>query len=224
MNMKQKLPLKSFLLAAAFSLGLAASARADDSVVVTQQSDVSAAARTTGDLSLLGQSHATLTYGYIDLDGTSTSADRYAFEWNQPLNDGFDAVLSYDYLQSGLFGGSRVKQHTLAASLRAFSTAYSWGKPYLEAGAGYVWQRFAGARDDSWLWSVGAGVEFQVLPRATVTPFVKYADVPDLANEGRWNYGVKGSYWLDRNWALTAGFSRDDEQNSEFTVGTNFRF
>lgn len=222
--MKQNLPLKSLLLAAAFSLGLATAASADDSIVVTDPSELDATGQIGGDLSLLGQSHATLTYGYNDLDGTSTSADRYAFEWNQPLSAGFDAVLSYDYLQSGLFGSARVKQHTLAASLRAFSTAYSWGRPYLEAGAGYVWERFAGARDDSWLWGVGAGVEFQVHRRATVTPFVEYTDAPDLAREGVWNYGVKGSYWLDRNWALTAGFSRDDEQNSEFTVGTNFRF
>jgi len=221
--MKQNLPLKSFLLAAAFSLGLAATVRADDSVV-TRESAPAAPAQAASDLSLLGQSHATLTYGYIDLDDTSTDADRYAFEWNQPLADGFDAVFAYDYAQSGAIAGSRLKQHTLAASLRAFSNAYSWGKPYLEAGVGYVWSRFAGVREDSWAVGVGAGVEFRVLPRATVTPYVQYADVQDLPGSDTWTYGVKGSYWLDRHWALTAGFSRDSEQNSEFTVGTNFRF
>ncbi len=221
--MKQNLPLKSILLAAALTLGLSASVRADDSTPVPSASDL-AANQVSSDLSLLGQSHATLTYGYIDLDDTSADADRYAFEWNQPLADGFDAVFAYDYAQSGVIAGSRVKQHTLAASLRAFSTAYSWGKPYLEAGVGYVWNRFVGVREDSWLFGIGAGVEFQVLPRATVTPYVQYADAQELPGSDTWTYGVKGSYWLDRNWALTAGFSRDSEQNSEFTVGTNFRF
>ena len=78
--------------------------------------------------------------------------------------------------------------------------------------------------ENSVLWEVAAGAEFQVTSRATVTPYVQYVDAPDLAAEGTWNFGVKGSYWIDRSWAVMAGFERDDEQNSAFTVGTNFRF
>lgn len=221
--MKQNLSLKTLLLAAALASGLAATARADDSVP-GQAAPPAAAASAAGDLSLLGQSYATLTYGYIDLDDTSVHADRYAFEVNQPLAYGLDGVFGYDYAQTGAIAGSRLKQQTLTAGLRAFSAAWSWGKPFVEAGVGYAWNRFAGNDDDSFLWGFGAGVEFLVLPRASVTPYVQYADAPDLASEGTWNFGVRGSYWIDRNWAVTAGFARDDEQNSEFTVGTNFRF
>jgi hypothetical protein len=49
-------------------------------------------------------------------------------------------------------------------------------------------------------------------------------DAPDLPGDGAWNFGVKGSYWIDSSWAVTAGIERDDEQNSTFTVGTNFRY
>lgn len=218
--MKQNLTLKSFLLAATCALGLAASAQADDSVIAAAQP-----APVTANLSLLGLTHGTLTYSRINLDDTSVDADRYAFEINQALADGFDALVSYDYLRTGDFAGAHVSQHTLMAALRAFSTSYNWGRPYVEAGIGHVWSRFAGARDNSLLWQVGAGAEFQVAPRATVTPYVKYVDRPDLeGTDGNWNFGVKGSYWIDSRWAVTAGIERDDEQNTAFTVGTNFRY
>ena len=108
--------------------------------------------------------------------------------------------------------------------LRAFSTSYNWGKPYVEAGAGYAWVKYAGTKDNSFIWHVATGVEFQVKPRATVTPYVRYEDAPDLAGGDTWNFGVKGSYWIDSSWAVTAGIERDDEQNTAFTIGTNFRF
>lgn len=219
--MKQQLPLKTLLLAAACAAGFLASARADDSKIA-----VGEPAPVTANLSLLGLTHGTLTYSRINLDDTSVDADRYALEINQAVADGLDARLGYDYLSTGNFAaGAHMTQHTLVAGLRAFSTAYGWGRPYVEAGVGHAWNRFAGSRDNSLVWEVGAGAEFQVAPRATVTPYVKYQDLPGLAGaEGTWNFGVKGSYWVDSRWAVTAGIARDDNQNTTFTVGTNFRY
>jgi hypothetical protein len=218
--MKQKIILKQLLLAATLSLGLVSVARADDSVLTTQSTSDAVA----GNLSLLGQSYGTLTYSYLNLDDTSAHADSYGFEMNNPLSHGLDGVFAYDYSRSSAIAGSHVSQHALTLALRAFSSSFNWGKPYVEAGVGHVWSRFAGSRDNSILWEAAAGVEFQVTSRATLTPYVQYVDVPDLASEGTWQAGVKGSYWIDRSWAITAGFERDEEQNSAFTVGTNFRF
>ena len=117
-----------------------------------------------------------------------------------------------------------MNQNTLSGALRAFSTSYNWGKPYVEAGAGYTWVRASGAKDNSFVWETAAGVEFQVVPRATVTPFVQYTDAPDLAGGSKWNFGAKASYWIDSQWAVTTGLARDNHQNTAFTVGTNFRF
>ena len=217
--MKQKNILNHLLVAAALALGLGPLTHADDSVLPGEKP-----APVTGDMSLLGQSFATLTYSYINLDDTSVHGDSYSFEVNQPLSFGLDGVFSYDYTRSSPIAGSRLSQHTLGAALRAFSTSYNWGKPYVEGGVGYAWSRFAGAKDNSFVWEVAAGAEFQVAPRATVTPYVQYVDAPDLPGEGTWNFGVKGSYWIDASWAVTAGIERDDEQNTAFTVGTNFRF
>lgn len=210
--------IKSFVLATALVLGLGASARADDSLPAEKPEPI------TSNLSLLGQTYATLSYSYINLDDTSVHGDAYTFEVNQPLSFGLDGILSYDYAQTGVVGGSRVKANVLGAALRAFSASYNWGKPYVEAGGGYAWTKYAGTKDNSFIWHVAVGAEFQVMPRATVTPYIRYEDAPDLAGSSTWNFGVKGSYWIDSSWAVTAGIERDDEQNTAFTVGTNFHF
>lgn len=215
--MKQNLTAKFLLAGALLALGVVA--RADMAVDLP---DVDA--RAAGHLGLLGQTYGTLTYSYVDLAHTSTHADNYRFEMNQPLAFGLDGVFAYDYAQTGAIGGSRLRQHELSTALRAFSNSFNWGKPYVEAGVGYAWNRFAGASDNSFLWGVAAGTEFQVASSATLTPYVQYADTPDLTSEGIWNFGVRGSYWVDTQWAVTAGLERNDEQSTAFTVGTNFRF
>ncbi len=143
--------IKSLVLATALVLGLGVTACADDSMPADQPAPV------TDNLSLLGQTHATLTYSYLDLDGTSTHGDTYSFEMNKPLSFGLDGILGYDYSQSGVIAGSRVKQHVLRAAIRAFSSSFNWGKPYVEAGGGYAWSRYAGAKDNSFVWEVAAG-------------------------------------------------------------------
>jgi hypothetical protein len=210
--------LKTFVLATAALLSLGAIARADSAILEEKPAPM------VGDLSLLGQTYGTLTYSYINLDDTSTHGDHYNFEVNQPLAFGLDGILSYDYAQSGKVAGSRVKQNVIGGALRAFSTSYNWGKPYVEAGAGYTWARYAGTKDNSFIWHVGVGAEFQVTPRATVTPYVTYEDAPSLAGGNTWNFGVKANYWIDSSWAVTAGLARSDEKSTAFTVGTNFRF
>lgn len=216
--MKQHNLLKNLLLSAVAALGLAATAQAGGLDTEPLQSTTAVGQ------GLLGQQYASLTYSYIDLDEVSVHADDYTFGLNQPLSTGLDAVFSYDYLRTGSFAGSKLSQHAIMAGLRAFGNSHAWGKPYVEAGAGYAWQRFAGSRDNSFVWGVGAGVEFQLAPAFTVTPSIEYADAPDLAGNGTWTFGVKANYWIDSQWSVTGGIDRDDDQNNSFTIGTNFRF
>jgi hypothetical protein len=210
--------LKSLVLVTALALSLGATARAGSAVLDEKPAPM------VGNLSLLGQTYGTLTYSYINVDDVSSHGDRYNFEVNQPLAFGIDGFLSFEHSQSSEVAGSRVKQNILGGALRAFSTSYNWGKPYVEAGAGYTWARYAGAKDNSFIWHLGVGAEFQVTPQATVTPYVTYEDAPSLAGGNTWNFGVKANYWIDSSWAVTAGLSRNDEKATAFTIGTNFRF
>ncbi len=214
--MKTIHPLKFLLVATALTLGLAV--HADDALPAEKAAPVA------GNVGLLGQVYATLTYNYINLDATSVHADKYSLSVNQPLAFGLDGMLGYDYSQTGNIAGFRQRQHTLSGALRAFSTSYNWGKPYVEAGIGYVSSRYAGNGDDSFLWEVASGVEFQVAPATTVTPYIQYLDTPGLPGGGKWNFGVKANHWVTSQAAVTVGIERDSDQNMMFTFGTNFRF
>jgi len=209
--MKMKIITKTLSMATAL-LGLAAVSRAQDPLPPS------------GTMGLLGQTYAGLNYTFVDLDKSPTNADSFGFEYNQAMNTGLDAILTYDWTQSGLVLGDRARQQTIAAALRAFSTSYSWGKPYVEAGVGYTRTRFAGAHDSSLVWDVGVGTEFQLAPKATVTPYIKYSDAPDLAGSGTWNFGAKGNYWVTSQWAVSVGVNYDDDHDAGYTVGTSFRF
>jgi len=209
--MKQTIIIKS-LLAAATLLGLAATVNAQTPPPVT------------GSMGLLGQTYAGLDYSYVDFDNSPTNADAFGFQYNQPLNARLDGRLTYDWAQSGLVLGDRARQQTLGAALRSFIVPNSWAKPYVEAGAGYTWTRYAGNHDNSFVWEVAVGSEFQVASKATVTPYIKYEDAPDISGSGTWNFGVKANYWVNSQWAVTGGVNYDDDHDAAFTIGTNFRF
>jgi len=217
--MKIKNNLPQLLLAAALTLGLAGAAMADDS-------RPAAAAPAPGSTGLLGETYAGLTYSYVNLHTSPVNADNVSFEYNEPLTAGFDSVFTYDWTQAGLSLGDRANQQTLSAALRAFGTGHAWGKPFIEAGLGYTWTRVAHVHDNSVYLEGTIGTELQVAPAITVTPFVRYADAPDLAGNGNgtWSYGVKANWWVERQWSITAGISHDDNQDTRYTIGTNFRF
>lgn len=214
--MKQKIILKSLLLSAVAAAGLAASAFAGgDEPNTPAPVDLN-----TG---LLGQTYAGLTYSYINLDAAPVNAASYGFAYNQPLKPGFDAVFTYDWVQSGPFAGDRAHEQQLGATLRAFASGV-WGRPYVEAGVGYDWLKFAGIKDHSFLWIAGAGIEFQPVSKLTVTPFVRYARATGYDDADEVSYGVKANYWINRQWALTGALSRNDSQDMTCKVGVNVSF
>jgi opacity protein-like surface antigen len=215
--MNQKTILKSLVLAAVAALGLGVSARADGT-------SASAPAAALSSLGLLGQTYAGVSYSYVHLDSSPVSADRYSFEYNQPLAAGLDAIFNYDRTQAGLLAGDRGYTQAVDASLRAFSTAYTWGKPYIEAGIGAERAKFLGVKDDSLAWIAGAGIEFHVAQDVTVTPFIRYTRTNGFADRNTADVGVKANYWLTKQLAVTGALSRDDAKNVSYKLGINVRF
>jgi hypothetical protein len=211
--MNQKIILKSILLAAG-TFGFAAAVHAEEPAPVP----------VSGTLGLLGQAYAGLSYSYVNLDRAPVNAATYGVEYNQPLVPGYDVHLGYDWTQSGILVGDRAHERTLEGTVRAFNTTTSWGRPYFEAGVGYDWLKYAGVKDSSFLWIAGAGVEFQVKPALTVTPYVRWKRAGSYADRNSVSAGVKANFWLNKQWALTGGLSRNDDDDTAFTVGTNFRF
>lgn len=208
---------KNLILAAAFSLGLVSAASAQSAnVAVPNPAD----SKPTG---LLGQNYVTLGYGYTDLDSTSIHASTYTLSANQSLREGLDGIFEYNYTRTSQFGSSqRLTQHDIMLGARAFLTS-GVVKPYVEAGAGWVWERSA-VHDDSFAWGLGVGAEIEVINALTVTPFVRYEDITKGSDNDTWTYGVKTNYWLNRSLGLQAGIARDDDKNMTYTVGANIRF
>jgi hypothetical protein len=215
--MKQKIMLKALVLAAVSSLGLASAALAENTPTTSAVSSPDS-------LGLLGQTYAGLTYSYVHLDNSPVNAGQYGFEYNQPMTAGFDAIFNYDRTQNDLLAGDRAYGQSFDAALRAFSTAYSWGKPYLEAGVGYDWMKFAGMKDHSFAWIAGTGIEFQATSVLTITPFLRYAETNGFSDHHYVDYGVKANYWVTRRLALTAAIDRNDSQDMSYKFGFNVHF
>ena len=220
--MTQKTNLKFVLLAVA-ALGLAATAPAQSTGAAAP---APAAAPGTG-TGLLGQTYSGLSYGYTDLAGTSLNQQSLRFEYNQPLNTGFDLKLGYTGAHTSLFAGTnRDSQQSFDANAIAFIPETNWGRPYVSVGAGWLWTKDAGVRDNSFLYRFETGVEYQVTSELAVTPWVAYVDAPSLTGpvRNRWNYGVKANYWLTHSWGLEAGLGRDNKTDMTYSAGVNFRF
>jgi opacity protein-like surface antigen len=215
--MKNYTNLKSIVLVAAASLGLASSSFAQTTVPATEPAPV---ARPSG---LLGQNYAALSYGFLDLDDSGVDANSVSLGFNQAIRDGLDSMLEYDYTRTDRILGSRLTQHSVLIGARAF-TNYNGIKPYAEAGVGWVWQKFGGASDNSFAWGAGVGAEFELAPAFTLTPFVRYTDITEGSNNDAWEYGLKTNYWLTEKLALSGGISRDDDSNMLYRVGVNFRY
>jgi opacity protein-like surface antigen len=213
--MKNQTSLKYFVLAAAASLGLAASAFAQTTVAAEPT-----VSRSSG---LLGQTYASASYGYIDLDDTSVNARSYSLGLNQYVRDGVDSFLDYNYTRSGRIAGTRLTQHDVLLGARVY-THWQGVKPYAEAGIGWVWQKAGGVRDNSFAWAAGVGAEIEVAPKTTLTPFVRYSDLTEGGNNDQWEYGVKANHWLTDKLAVQGSISRDDDQNLFYRVGVNFRY
>ncbi len=206
------------MLAGAVSLGLAVSAQAQTPPPVTEPAPV--AERTAG---FLGTNYASASIGFINFDDIDIDAKSYTFGVNEAVRDGLDAIFEYDYTRTDKVVGSRLTQHSLLLGARAF-TNYNGIKPYAEAGAGWVWQKFGSARDDSFAWGAGVGAEFELSPVVAVTPFVRYTDVTEVSDSGTWDYGVKANFRVNDRFSVLGSVSRDDDRNMEYRVGVNFRY
>lgn len=218
-TMNKNITIKTLMLAAAVSLGLAVAARAAD--VNGTQVPVPSTGSGHG---MLGQSYAALGYSYHDLEGTSLNAHSYNFSVNQAVSDSFDATLEFKDAFSSRIAGGRISERFINAGVRAYTTTRGF-KPYVEAGLGWVWQKAPlGLHDNSFAYYLGTGVEFQVAQDFSVTPFVRYLDATKRSFDHEWDYGVKANYWLNERVGLTAAVIRDNSRDMEYNFGVTLRY
>ncbi len=218
--MKQKNKLRFLILTAAATLGLALTASAQSATASVPES------APTPYWGLLGTSYTGVAFNYTQLDAGAPSALRGAeLTFNQPLSAGLDLNLGYDWGRASA-GSVRLTDQDLNLGATAF-TKLDWGRPYVQALAGWEWRRGAGVSDSSFAYTLGTGVEFQVAQPFLLTPYVNFVRATGF-NRSEFDLGVKGTYRLTKEWSLTAGLQYDavrhDKDAKEFTLGVNYQY
>lgn len=219
--MKQNITVKSYILAAAAAFGLVASASAQSANVAPSNP-----AETSSVAGLLGARYAQVDATYYDLTGGNPGVARgLAFTYNQPFNSYVDFGGTYSIAQAQV-SGAHVDQEELDLGATAYSTM-SWGKPFAMADVGWVWAHSHAASDDSFVYKLGTGVEFQAMPNLTVAPFVTFVRATSF-NQSEFDGGVKAAYRFTRDWSATArvqyDWIRHDKDTVEYSLGANYRF
>lgn len=221
--MKQKTkPLKNLMLAAAASLGFAATAFAQDPAKAPP--NPAAPAMPTG---LLGSSYAGVTWHYLDLHGGPPGvAHGASADVNVALAPRLDLGVGYDWLRARA-GGVSSYEDKLDLSLTGY-LRQGWGTPYFKAGTGYAWRHgtFAGRRG-SWGVAAEAGAEFAVAPAFAVAPFVAW-DRETGFNRNQLHYGARASWRVTREWSVTAAARYIDATRAVdrgvYSLGVNYHF
>jgi hypothetical protein len=226
-RLRLRLKLQGGIALAVLALGLTGAAQAQNQnptqvPVPTASMSMSNSTAMGGDYGLIGQQYYSLNFGYIHhVDGPPSVFHRYGFVANKPLAPGWDVGLEYDWLTGSAFG-LHARQQELMVPLTAY-LPMAWGRPFLEANPGWVWQKAAGSSIDSFTYVLGAGFELQVRPALVVTPLITYQEAPHL-HDRVWNYGLKATYRVTREWGASLGAQIDEDRNLEYTAGVNFHF
>ncbi len=217
--MIQKTKLTYLISAAAASLGLALAASA-------QSADVAAPTVSGPHWGLLGTGYSSVSFRYTDLDNGPPSAMRGVdVTFNQALHDGLDFNLGYSWGRAST-ATTRLTDQDLNAGVTVYSRL-DWGTPYVQALAGWEWRRGFGSSDDSFAYTLGTGVEFQLAKPVVLTPFVNFVRATGF-NRSEVDYGVKATYRINRQWGVSVGWKYDSVYHAkdaqDFTLGVNYHY
>ena len=189
---------------------------------VFAQSNAMLSADETG--ALLGQTYSGVEFGYTrHREGPPDVLHRYGFVSSKPMVDftDVDGAFRYDYTRGG-HSGLRFNQHDVMIGLTRYVTS-GQVKPYVHADIGWLWQKAGATREDSFVYRLGAGAEFMLKPRVSLTPFFNYRDARQVEQRS-WNFGAKLGVRPNRTWSWSLTLQSDDEHNIEFAAGAQRRF
>ncbi len=221
--MIQKINVRILLCAGGIALGLATAAAQTTTTPAATPSSQPESAIETGQ-GLLGQRYFNLGYSYDDVHHSPMDLQALRFEYNQPLGPGFDVNLGYTGARSSEFAGLRQTQQSVDFNAVGYMSGYGFGRPYLSAGAGWLWLKTGGDKANSFLYQFETGVEWPATKAFSLTPFVRYIDASSVHVDNHWNYGLKANYWLGARWGLNAAVALDNKVDASYGLGVALRF
>ena len=175
---------------------------------------------------LLGETYIT---GSFD-SGSVEEVDAWglSFGYNKPIAQ--DREYSYDFNLSAYFAeldeaGIDADGKGLEAGLVVFPNKEMEVRPFIAAHVGYGELAAFGLSDDSFLYRVSVGGEWQASERVVLTPTVSYFDYTELADGDDVTVGVSGSFWIDDHNNVGLGFERTSRSGLHAdVVSVTYRF
>lgn len=220
MNQKTKIA-KNLILAAIATLGLSASAFAQDPMKAPPNP---AAPTASG---LLGSTYAGVAWNSYRLnDGPPSAGHGATAYFNQSLADDLDFSVSYDWMRAHSAVLSTTEQK-LDWSVTGY-TKQDWGKPFVTVGIAHAWRNGdVTGRHGSWGFGADMGIEFQAAPALAITPFVGW-DRETSFSRNATRYGLRTTYRVSREWSVTATAQylevKRMANRAEYSLGLNYHF
>jgi hypothetical protein len=174
---------------------------------------------------LLGKTYSGLEFGYTHhVEGAPDVLHRYGFVSSRPLaeaKENVDAAFRYNYTRGSAFG-LHADQHDIAMGFTGYLPTPD-AKPFIEGELGWAWTKVGGVKDNSLVYTLGAGVELRLNPRLSLAPFVQFQDAPQF-HDRLWNFGARATHHFERGWSGTLTIQSDDAHNIEYALGVLRRF
>lgn len=218
--------IKSYLMAAALSLGVVTIASAQQATTTTAPAATTTTTDSTTGTGLLGSRYFGAGYDYLAINGSGPNhAHGFELVYNQPVTAYLDLGADYDWARAR-YAGERLTQEVAEVNATAY-TNLEWGRPFVLASAGWAWARGGGVSDDSFLYKLGVGVEFPVAKAFAISPYVNYARATGW-NQNEADFGVKAEYRLTKEIGVYGRVQFDSVEHSpdqtEYAIGLNYHF
>ena len=98
-------------------------------------------------------------------------------------------------------------------------------RPFLAAHAGFGEATVFGLTDDSFVYRISIGGEWQASERLTITPVVSFFDYTDIEDGDEITLGIEGNVWLTDNNSVGLGYSQTSSDGFDFEmVSLSYRF
>ncbi len=160
---------------------------------------------------LNGTNYFSPTYLYSDIDdGPPDYYHGLGLRYNQALGPRFDLIVTGSLLQSDRVAGARAKQRGFDAGVR-WHTDLGQARPFVEATVGGVRFEYAGFKDSSFTYAVGAGAEFQVTPAFSVAPLIGWSDATDFGDNGDAFLVLRTNLWINHRWSIRVNVSVSED-------------
>lgn len=171
----------------------------------------------------------TVSVAFTDGMLNKTDMDLYAttFQVNEGITSNLDLGFNYSY---SWFEGNNNVDFNNVGTYAVVYTTYNQFKPFVKLGLNYVWEDYAGAKNNYLNWSAFGGVEYSLNSKLGFTFSAGYVDDFGSDNQGfdtvnlNWRGSIGANYWVTEKivTGLEVGYREAGNYSVTALVGYKF--